>query len=319
MRKPFAALASGELRSLQLAVLDAFDRHCRGAGLRYYVWAGTLLGAMRHGGYIPWDDDIDIAMPRADYERFRREFPASALARRFALHHLATDPGYVQPIMKLGDLQAVVLDGTSGPSGVGIDLFPLDAWPAGRIGSAAAWLGLAVLFQLRWLSFPRTAQPGWGRARRALLAAMNAWQARLTTRVANGWIDAYLRRLRGGGVTVGAYFLGPLKKLPRAAYGDPAYVRFEGRMLPAPAEADAVLTHLYGEWRVPPPAVARRGHPWSHVVWLDAATAAALRVTTGAGRSDLRDLASLRAWAASLPPHASCAPEAVAPAAAGLG
>ena len=53
-----------------LRILMAVDKTCRENQLRYYIWAGTMIGAVRHKGFIPWDDDIDIAMPRPDYERF---------------------------------------------------------------------------------------------------------------------------------------------------------------------------------------------------------------------------------------------------------
>ncbi len=65
------------LREIQLAELDILadiDRFCRDRGLRYCLWCGSLIGAVRHKGFIPWDDDIDIAMPRPDYERFVKEY-----------------------------------------------------------------------------------------------------------------------------------------------------------------------------------------------------------------------------------------------------
>jgi lipopolysaccharide cholinephosphotransferase len=65
--------AQGTLRNIQLAqtkVLFAFDRLCKENGLRYWLWGGTLLGAVRHGGFIPWDDDIDVGMMPDDFDRF---------------------------------------------------------------------------------------------------------------------------------------------------------------------------------------------------------------------------------------------------------
>ncbi len=65
--------AEGQLRDIQLAnlsLLIEFDKICRENNLQYWLWAGTVLGAVRHKGFIPWDDDIDVAMPREDYEKF---------------------------------------------------------------------------------------------------------------------------------------------------------------------------------------------------------------------------------------------------------
>lgn len=63
-----------ELRDVQINILDAIDSFCIGKNITYWLCGGTLLGAVRHKGYIPWDDDIDIMMPRTDYERFIVEF-----------------------------------------------------------------------------------------------------------------------------------------------------------------------------------------------------------------------------------------------------
>ena len=67
-----------ELRTVQLGVLVEFDRICRANALTYYLAYGTLLGAVRHGGYIPWDDDIDVMMPRGDYDRLLEVFQTVA-------------------------------------------------------------------------------------------------------------------------------------------------------------------------------------------------------------------------------------------------
>ena len=63
-----------ELRAIQLDILDCVVEFCNQHNLRYFLSSGTLLGAVRHKGYIPWDDDIDLYMPRNDYNRFVKTF-----------------------------------------------------------------------------------------------------------------------------------------------------------------------------------------------------------------------------------------------------
>ena len=72
------------LHQVQLEMLLELDRVCRCLGLTYQLGAGSLLGAVRHGGFIPWDDDVDVVMLRAEYQRFLREAPP-LLNQRFFL------------------------------------------------------------------------------------------------------------------------------------------------------------------------------------------------------------------------------------------
>ena len=82
------------LRRLQIAelgILEAIDRVCRENGIMYFIDSGTVLGARRHGGFIPWDDDIDLGMPRDDFERFLEVAP-EALGERFCVTCSRTNP-----------------------------------------------------------------------------------------------------------------------------------------------------------------------------------------------------------------------------------
>lgn len=90
------AFSDGRLRQAQLkmlTMLEAIDAICQRYGLDYWLDAGTLLGAVRHQGFIPWDDDMDIAMPRASYEEFLRIAPQE-LPEHIWLQTIHTDPGY---------------------------------------------------------------------------------------------------------------------------------------------------------------------------------------------------------------------------------
>jgi LPS biosynthesis protein len=86
-----------ELRSIQMGILNEVHRFCETQGITYFLSSGSLLGAVRHGGYIPWDDDIDIYMPRKDYERLLREFKDN---EQFKLLNPAKEPHYYYTFAK---------------------------------------------------------------------------------------------------------------------------------------------------------------------------------------------------------------------------
>ena len=72
-----------QIQMVQLEMLEEVDRICKKCNIHYNIIAGTLLGAVRHGGYIPWDDDADVAMLREEYEKFRKACKTELDASRF--------------------------------------------------------------------------------------------------------------------------------------------------------------------------------------------------------------------------------------------
>jgi len=111
---------------VMLRLLKAFHQLCEEEGLRYWLDAGTLLGAVRHGGFIPWDDDIDVLMPREDYLRFCALAP-EALPPDMFFQSPETDPGFVCPWVKIRDRYSHLVEST-GPypysQAIFIDIFP---------------------------------------------------------------------------------------------------------------------------------------------------------------------------------------------------
>ena len=116
-----------ELKSIQLDILDDVHKFCEDNGIRYSLGGGTLLGAVRHKGYIPWDDDIDINMPREDYERFIRTYKSD----KNEVLDLRKRKDTVEICIKICRKGTRMVDTELGRClwGINIDLFPIDGCP----------------------------------------------------------------------------------------------------------------------------------------------------------------------------------------------
>lgn len=120
-----------ELLKLQVEILEKVDRYCRANSIPYSVYGGTCIGAVRHKGYIPWDDDIDIAMTRPNYERFIHSFNGNV--ENLVLYAPELDWNYYAPYANVCDTRTILDEGGNGHNGmeigVKIDVFPIDLTP----------------------------------------------------------------------------------------------------------------------------------------------------------------------------------------------
>lgn len=115
-----------DIKKVLLETLCEFHDFCEEHDLKYFLIGGTLLGAVRHKGFIPWDDDIDVVMPRADYDKFiqlanKLEYPLRLRVSKY-------EKDYRYPFMKLTNEKIIVEESGSKPfrTGIWIDIFPLD-------------------------------------------------------------------------------------------------------------------------------------------------------------------------------------------------
>ena len=115
-----------EQKEIMLSMMDNIDSFCRNNGIKYFLYGGSLIGAVRHGGYIPWDDDIDICMLRDDYDRFLSSYNDSK--GRYLLIHPGNNKNYYLPTAKVYDDYTILDEKIPGGMKIGIyiDIFPLD-------------------------------------------------------------------------------------------------------------------------------------------------------------------------------------------------
>ena len=122
-----------QIQMVQLEMLEEVDRICKKCNIHYNIIAGTLLGAVRHGGYIPWDDDADVAMLREEYEKFRKACKTELDTSRFEFQDDRRTRGYRWGYGKLRRKGTLFLrefqENMPYFQGIFIDVFPLDSVP----------------------------------------------------------------------------------------------------------------------------------------------------------------------------------------------
>lgn len=250
-----------------LDLLTEFDRLCRENDITYWVYFGTLLGAVRHQGFIPWDDDVDIMMPRKDFDRLMgmtsEEFGAKD---PYFLQNINTDPhyfGYLQRFRR-SDTTSVTADDLTclreHPAeaeynmGLNLSIFPLDDCPSTRTGF---WIRKKIAYLIMGVAY-RAGQPA-------------------SVKPAAHFICRTIRKILGNRFFITSVYglfrvrktSSPMVTCLDGFYPDPHYwhredfretvmLPFENLQVRAPIGYDRLLTERYGNYMDFPPVVERK-------------------------------------------------------------
>ena len=125
-----------EIKRIELGIMKHVHLFCEENSISYCLAAGTLIGAIRHKGFIPWDDDIDIFMPRDDYIKFAHTFPEFGEKHHLYIVNSQTNPRLLRAMMKICDDRTVLFEPQhkyNEPIGVFIDVWPVDGTPRNKI------------------------------------------------------------------------------------------------------------------------------------------------------------------------------------------
>lgn len=123
-------LSLEEIKQYSIEILKDIQNVCSRLNITYFLDSGSLLGAIRHNGFIPWDDDIDISMPRPDYEIFIKEYNNNCNPK-FRVKSIEIDSKYWFPYAKVYDTTAILYENGINPFNLGlsVDVFPIDGYP----------------------------------------------------------------------------------------------------------------------------------------------------------------------------------------------
>lgn len=250
-----------DVRTLQLHILgnlQAVDKVCREHGLRYYIYDGTMLGAIRHGGFIPWDDDLDIAMPREDYEQFIAH-AHEWLPEPYEFIAFELDESYPLPFGKVQDASTSLIERPHLPylGGVYIDVFPIDGVPSNPLLRRWHLVGYDVLKKVIYMSYRDPYRHGKGLSSLIPLFCRKVLGQQRLQRVTRNWLRKYSF---AESKLVCVFDDGFHGVVPKTVLGTPTPVKFEGQEVMGVEQADAYLTHMYGDYMTPPSQANQRQH-----------------------------------------------------------
>lgn len=265
-RKALEEKTLHELHMCQQSILDHLVSLCSDSNLKYYLYYGTLLGAIRHKGPIPWDDDMDVVMPRTDWEKLKSLLLADTEGPGgFRIHCHENDGNYPEYFMRLTKRGTVFRTRYTDAYAfnnkeVWIDIYPLDRTPSCS-GPTEVFLGncIKLLRRLTLNKMMRTTS-GFGikgklvhfllipvpekRLRALAESIMKRWNKSDGEYVVN-WTSIY----------------GYEKEKMKLNYFEPsAYAQYGGKEYVIPGKWDIILRNIYGNYMEFPPADARNGH-----------------------------------------------------------
>lgn len=259
-------MASYDIRPLQLRVLkilEALDRTCQEHGLTYYLWAGTMIGAMRHQGFIPWDDDLDVAMPRPDYDRLVAH-AGQWLPTPMEMVCAENDDSYPLPFAKIQDASTTLIERQHLRylGGIYIDVFPVDGVPSGRCRRMWHFAKYEYYKRLLYLTVRDPYKHGHGPSSWVPLLVRKCYSLKT--------LQQRIRKLLTScdyddALLVADYDDGSHGTMSKSILGRPTLYDFEGKRFCGVEHYDEYLRQKYGDYMTLPDAEHQRQHNFDYL------------------------------------------------------
>ena len=265
-----------EIKQIQLDILVKIDEFCRKNGIKYFLDGGTGIGAARHKGYIPWDDDIDIAMTRPNYEKFVHSF--NGAVEHLTVYAPELDWDYYATYANVCDNRTVLSEGANGHQGqelgIKVDIFPIDGTTENYGCSLRRHKFLRLLTQLM------------SRKRRdmSLVWKTDKWKFFtcivvrtlvffISYKMLQKWVHCIATKYPFETSPRAYDVVNPVYKRPvhclREVYEDYIDVEFEGQTVMTLKNYDTYLKDLFGDYMKLPPEEKRVPHHGFTAYWKD--------------------------------------------------
>lgn len=259
------------LQKKECDILSEVVSICNDLGLIYYLVCGSALGAVKYDGFIPWDDDVDIALPREDYDTFIDK-AQGMLSKHLFLQNYKTDPKFPNIYSKVRDSNTTFIEKSVKElpihHGVYIDVFPLDGYPK-QLKKTMLLEWKKRVFNLKLACI----YPINGSVKTRLLFRLERMFG-VHKRIEK-IISKFEKEISAYDVGDSLFYCnhgnwqGKLEYAPKTQYGNGTWATFEGMKVRIPENYDEYLTQKYGDWRVDLPEDQKEGHHYTEIMDLD--------------------------------------------------
>ena len=259
-----------QIHEIDLKLAKEFFKICKKHKLNYYVIGGTFLGAIRHKGFIPWDDDMDIAMPRKDYEKFL-EVANDELPKNMRLVTFYNDKEHRYFLPRIVDLNTEIVEKRFEKIGkkshLFIDIFPIDGTPNNALLRKIHYFRILLNRMLVSWYYIDTIDPARKRKKYEkvliFLGKILPTKKMINPRKRLMKIDKILKKhsiekSNNIGTIMGAYRTREI--VPKEYFGKPTKYTFEDITVTGPEMYDEYLTHMYGDYMTPPKKKDNNSH-----------------------------------------------------------
>lgn len=258
-----------KLQKEEFSILVAFSDFCEANELTWFLDSGTALGAMRHNGFIPWDDDIDVGMPRKDYEKLIAITKNKCeIAPGFSVHTFNNTDNYAAFFLKIyKDKTEFLTEETKAADckqGIFIDVFPYDLLPQNpqeakkRATRSHKWQMLSYLYHSRSLTTPH--KGNLGKVEKLVFSFSHIL---IKAAVSREFIQKKFDECRKTPTLGNRYIAYAYPVLPgfdKCVLLPPSKHFFEGKIFPVPRDLNRYLEISYGDWRTLPKPEERKTH-----------------------------------------------------------